>query len=126
MLLKAEHIGIVVKDLERSVAFYRDILGLPLIEQLEVRNLKLAFIKIGDTELELIEGAQGYEESDGIVNHLAFSVADVDEVLVHLRKHEVELIDDEPREIWGGCRIAFFRGPDGEKLELFERPGGPR
>ncbi len=126
MLLKSEHIGIVVKDIERSIQFYRDVLSLPLIERIEVRNLRLAFFKIGDTELELIEGAQGYQEADGIVNHLAFSVANVDEVLSHLRAHGVELIDEEPREIWEGCRIAFFRGPDGEKLELFERPGGPR
>src|SRR5690606_5917428 len=104
---------------ERSIAFYRDVLSLQLIERKEVRHLRLAFLKIGDTELELIEGAQGYEEADGIVNHLAFSVANADEALERLRAHDVELIDQAPREIWDGCRIAFFRGPDGEKLELF-------
>ena len=126
LLRKAEHIGINVKDIERSIRFYGEVLGLALIERREFRHLKLAFFKIGDTELELIEGARGYEEADGVVNHLAFSVDNVDEVLDHLRRHGVELIDAEPREIWDGCRIAFFRGPDGEKLELFQRPGGSR
>lgn len=126
MIVKAEHIGIMVNDLGRSVEFYRKVLGLSLIEKRDLPHAKLAFLKVGDTELELIEGAKGYEEADGIVNHLAFAVEDLDAVLAHLKQQEVSLIDESPREIWDGCRIAFFRGPDGEKLELFERPGGPR
>ncbi len=126
MLRKAEHIGIMVKDLDRSIAFYRDVLKLPLIEELSSGKLRLAFFQIGDTEIELIEGASGYEAADGVVNHLAFSVDEIDAVVAHLKSHGVEMIDEAPREIWGGCRIAFFRGPDGEKLELFQRPGGGR
>jgi len=126
LILKAEHIGINVDDLERSIAFYTQVLGLELIERREVRHLKIAFIKLGDTEIELVEGSRSHERADGIVNHLALAVRDIDAVVEHLRRHKVELIDEAPREIWDGCRIAFFRGPDGEKLELFERPGGPR
>ena len=126
MLRKAEHIGIMVKDLERSVAFYRDVLGLSLIEQISFNKLRLAFFRIGDTEIELIEGGSGYEAADGVVNHVAFSVDDIDAVVAHLKANGVQMIDQTPREIWGGCRIAFFRGPDGEKLELFQRPQGRR
>lgn len=126
MITKAEHIGIMVKDIERSIKFYGEVLGLELIERQSFNGLELAFFRVGDTEIELIQGGSGYSESDAVVNHVAFRVEDIDAALDKLREHGVTLIDQEPREIWTGCRIAFFRGPDGEKLELFERPAGTR
>ncbi len=121
LIKKAEHIGIMVKDLDRSIAFYQDVLGLKLVERRRSNTLELAFLQVGDTEIELIAGGQGYVEQDGVVNHLAFTVTDLDAALAHLKAHGVELITPEPRPIWDGMRVLFFRGPDGEKLELFER-----
>jgi lactoylglutathione lyase len=58
---------------------------------------------------------------EGIVNHLTFRVTDVAGVLERLRRPGVELIHQQPLTLDKlGSRIAFFWGPDGEKLELFE------
>lgn len=121
MLNKCEHIGIMVSDVERSIRFYRDVLGLPFIERRAFKGLDLAFLQIGDTQLELVAGTADHQQADGLVNHVAFTVSDLDAVVAHLRAEGVELISEAPQPIWEGMRVFFFRGPDGEKLELFER-----
>lgn len=121
MLNKIEHVGILVSNMDRSVAFYTEVLGLKLRARTKVREgVELAFLQIGDSELELIckAGEEGGPK-DGVVEHLTFTVTDVDCVLAHLKRCGVTLIDETPRDMSSiHCRIAFFRGPDGEKLEL--------
>ncbi len=124
-----KHVGVFVRDLERSINFYQNVLGLKLEERMQVdEQLELAFLSFsGDkkdtysqTTLELVHG-RDVEAKEGRVNHLAFSVQNIDEMLVKLKQHEVELIDETAREVGDGkMRVAFFRGPDGEKLELVE------
>lgn len=117
-----EHIGVMVKDLDRSVAFYRDVLGLPLRERVRVREgMEIAFLPCGESEVELI-CTQGDFPRDGITNHLAFATADIAGDLARLAAAGVELLDREPRYIPPlRAYVAFCRGPDGEKLELFQR-----
>lgn len=122
MLQKIEHIGIQVRDLDRSIKFYTEVLGLPLRRRVRLNeSLEVAFLSVGESEIELICKATEYTFArEGIVNHLTFRVDDVASVLDHLRRHGVELIHQQPLFIKGlGARIAFFWGPDGEKLELF-------
>jgi lactoylglutathione lyase len=59
--------------------------------------------------------------TEGIVNHLAFSVENVEEEMTRLKQLGVEFDNDIPRVVLGGVKIAFFTGPDGEVLELVER-----
>lgn len=122
MLRKAEHIGIMVSDLDRSIKFYTEVLGLKLRERIDSPQTGWAFLTVGDTEIELIwkKGADFNYADQGIVNHLAFTVDDVGAALEHLRRHGVELINEEP--VYAAplrARLAFFRGPDGERLEIF-------
>lgn len=121
MFQQGEHIGIIVSDLERSMDFYGRILGL---EQVARRSLEggteLAFYRLGDMEIELIAGASLNGEGDSVVNHVAFRVNDIDEAVAHLRSHGVKLDNEEPIDIWDGGKILFFRGPDNERLELFQ------
>jgi len=123
MITKAEHIGIMVSDLERSISFYRDILGLKVREIRRRDNgPDLVFIEVGGVEIELIAGsASPYHKGDGIVNHLAFTVTDLEAALAHLHAHGVEVISPKPIVLDEHTRVAFFRGPDGEKLELVEK-----
>lgn len=124
MLRKVEHIGIYVRDLDRSIQFYTEVLGLRLIKRVQVRaELEVALVALGDAEIELLCRKGEYALApEGIVNHLAFTVDDVAGVLDHLRRHRVELIHEEPVLVERlGARIAFFKGPDGEKLELCAR-----
>jgi lactoylglutathione lyase len=56
------------------------------------------------------------------VNHLAFTVENITAELERLKEAGVKLVDEEPRVILNGTvKIAFFQGPNGEKLELVER-----
>jgi lactoylglutathione lyase len=123
MLRKVEHIGIQVRNLDRSIKFYSEVLGLPLRKRLRLNETtELAFLALGESEIELIcKSAEYTFAKEGIVNHLTFRVEDIASMLERLRKHRVELIHEQPLVVEKlGTRIAFFRGPDGEKLELFE------
>ena len=57
MVKKVDHIGIAVSNLEESIKFYQDVLGLELhgTEVVEEQKVKVAFLPIGDTEVELLE-----------------------------------------------------------------------
>jgi len=123
VLHKVEHIGIQVRDMDRSIQFYTDVLGLRLRERIKLNETtELAFFPVGNAEIELIcKSAEYTFAQEGIVNHLAFTVSDVAGALDRLRQHGVELIHEQPQEMPRlGARLAFFRGPDGEKLELFD------
>lgn len=122
MFEKLEHIGIMVADIDRSIAFYQDVLDLPLVERRRRGEVELAFFQLGECQLELVAGASGYELTDGVVNHVAFTVRDLAPVVAKLEQAGVEILNQTPIDLWDGCRAVFFRGPDGERLELFERP----
>ena len=127
MLQKVEHVGIQVRDLDRSIKFYTEVLGLTLRERVRLNETtELAFLILGESEIELICKSTEYTfAKDGIVHHLTFRVNDVAGILEHLRKHGVELIHQQPLLLQNlGSRIAFFWGPDGERLELYQ-PAAP-
>jgi len=122
MLRKIEHVGIQVRDLDRSIKFYTDVLGLAIRRRVRLNETtELAFLPVGDSEIELICKSTEYTfAKEGIVHHLTFRVDDVAAVLDHLRHNGVQLIHEQPMFMENlGTRIAFFWGPDGEKLELF-------
>lgn len=123
-MMKMEHVGIMVKDMDESLAFYQNILGLELRNREWLNeNVELAFLFFPEqpsVEVELVYG--GPVENEGIVNHLAFTVENIDAELERLKEAGVKLVDEEPRIILNGTvKIAFFQGPNGEKLELVER-----
>jgi lactoylglutathione lyase len=118
------HAGIVVADLERSIAFYADVFGLEVAERLDFGGERLAFLAVGAGRLELIEPARDAsgERRTGVVDHVALDVQDLDGLLAHLARHRVTLIDREPVDVPGlNARILFCLGPDSERIELFER-----
>ncbi|WHZ02766.1 VOC family protein [Neobacillus sp. YX16] len=122
--MKMEHVGIMVNDMDESLAFYQNILGLELRNREWLNDtIELAFLFFPEqpsVEVELVYG--GPVENEGIVNHLAFTVENIEAELVRFKEAGVKLIDEEPRSILNGTvKIAFFQGPNGEKLELVER-----
>jgi lactoylglutathione lyase len=125
MIGRIEHVGIQVRDLDRSIKFYTEVLGLSLRKRVRLNETtELAFLPLGESEIELICKSTEYNfAKEGIVNHLTFRVDDIAGMLERLRKHGVELIHEQPLPLEKlGVTIAFFWGPDGEKLELF-KPG---
>ncbi|HZG74940.1 MAG TPA: VOC family protein [Paenibacillus sp.] len=123
---KLEHIGIMVKNMDESIAFYTDILGMNLDRRVALNEeVELSFLTFPgqeSVEVELIGRFDGSLSADGIVNHLAFTVDDIEGEIARLQAAGVSMIDTTPRTILNGIKIAFFYGPNGEKLELFQHP----
>jgi lactoylglutathione lyase len=120
-----EHVGIKVKNMDESLAFYQNILGLELRNREWLTDsVELAFLYFPDqpsVEIELVYGG-GSVDNEGIVNHLAFTVENIKAELLRLKQAGIQLVDEEPRSILNDTvKIAFFQGPNGEKLELVER-----
>ncbi|SDC77340.1 lactoylglutathione lyase [Paenibacillus sp. UNCCL117] len=124
--IKLEHVGIMVKDMETSVRFYEEVIGLTCKETLDHTNgvIKLAFLgfgRQGETELELIQGYHDGLPQEGKVHHVAFTVDDIEEEFKRIQGlSHVRLIDQEITTLPNGSRYFFFHGPDGEWIELFQ------
>ncbi|MCK9218397.1 MAG: methylmalonyl-CoA epimerase [Firmicutes bacterium] len=134
MVSKLDHIGIAVSNLEESVKFYEDILGLKLqgIEIVDEQKVKVAFLPLGDTEIELLEATspdspiEKFIEKKGQgIQHIAVRVEDIDKALAEAKEKGIRLIDEKPRYGAGGARIAFLhpKSTNGVLIELCERKG---
>ena len=126
-LKKLLHTRMRVSDMERTLAFYRDILGLEVAEQkVSPRGSQLAFLAVPNSE-ELIELCSF--PSSGPVNvqedlvHLAFQVDNLDETIQELQAKNIP-ITDGPTRTSSGSRFIFIDAPDGYEIELIERPPG--
>ncbi len=132
-VLKVDHIGIAVKDLEAAKKFYTEKLGmtcLPEDEIVEEQKVKVCFIPCGDSELELLEStapdgpiARHIEAKGEGIQHLALRVDNLAAALEELKEQGVRLIDEKPRYGAGGASIAFIhpKATGGILLELSER-----
>jgi len=134
MIKKVDHIGIAVKSLEETLPFYTEVLGLTLlgIEKVESQKVKVAFLKAGETKIELLESTS--EESsiaafiskrgEGI-HHVAFGVASIEERIAEMKDQGIRMIDDQPRIGAGGAQIAFMhpKSAAGVLVELCEKKG---
>ena len=127
-----EHLGIAVKSIEAALPFYEKVLGLECyaVEEVADQKVKTAFLKIGQTKIELLEstdpeGPVGkfIEKKGEGIHHLALRVDDLDAALAELKAQGMRLIDETPRYGAGGARIAFVhpKATGGILLELSER-----
>jgi lactoylglutathione lyase len=124
MIKKLLHTRYRVKDLEKTVAFYRDVLGLKEIRRhTSGRGSQLVFLKAPESqeEIELCK----YDASGPVVvgpdlTHLAFEVDNLDEFAREAAAKGYPL-SDGPHQSTGGGRIAFIDAPEGYEVELIER-----
>ncbi len=114
---KIDHIGIGVENLDESMAFYRDVLGLELIgiEEVPSQKVRVAMFAVGESRIELLEPTSpdspvaAFLESRGQgVHHIAYSVSDAAQAVVELTGAGVNMIDKTPRPGAGGTKIAFI------------------
>ena len=111
-------------DLERSVAFYQDRLGLRLTRRIEVRenNAEIAFLEDPDgSAIELTHWRDKKQLAEGDnFDHVALGVRDLKATIERLRSQGTT-IAMEPFKLMGGAHsIAFIKDPDGNWLELIE------
>ena len=126
MLQQIDHVGIAVRSLDETVAFYRDVLGLEVSAAEVFNGMKIAFLRIGTSELELLEDmtADGAiarhiaKRGEGL-QHVAYRVNDIDEALADMRAKGIALIDAQPRPGARHARVAFLH-PKSTKGVLIE------
>lgn len=132
---KIHHVALVVGDLEASLPFWRDMLGLPLelVLPIEHDRVTIAFLGVGESKVELV---QPTDDSTGVArflaskgegfHHVCFEVDNLAETLLRLELDGIELIDTAPRKGAEGP-VAFLhpRSCHGVLVELIEAPGGP-
>lgn len=132
MIKKIDHIGIAVKSIEKASELFSNILGLKVAgeELVEEQKVKVAFLPLGDSELELLEStspdgsiARFIEKKGEGIQHIAFRVDNIEKVLEKLKEEKVRLIDEKPRYGAGGAKIAFLhpKSTNGILIELSER-----
>lgn len=128
-----EHIGIAVKNLEESIRYYEDVLGLKCyaIEEVVDQKVKTAFFKIGQTKIELLESTspdgpigQFIDKKGPGIHHLAFAVQGLQSALDEVKEKGIRLIDEKPRSGAEGLNIAFLhpKSTEGVLTEFCEKP----
>lgn len=131
-ILKVDHIGIAVNNIEEAKKLYTDILGLPHTgnETVAEQKVTTAFFPVGEAEVELLEStapdgpiAKFIETKGPGIQHIAFRVENLEQALEELKAKGVRLIDEKPRKGAGGAKIAFLhpKSTFGVLVELSER-----
>lgn len=124
---KLLHTRMRVSDMDQTVRFYTEVLGLEVLERkTSPRGSHLAFLKVPNSE-ELIElcsfPPSGPVKVQEDLVHLAFQVESLDETIRALTAKGVK-ITDGPTASSSGSRFIFIDAPDGYEIELIERPPG--
>jgi catechol 2,3-dioxygenase-like lactoylglutathione lyase family enzyme len=139
MIESLEHVALSVASLERSIAFYRDLLGFTFLRIVESPpsmrlgdvvglpgcSARIAHLQLGATMLELFEYqaprgravAPDRTQADNGFTHIGLRSTDTRADHQRLRAQGIQFLH-EPVEFRPGVWIAYFRGPDGEICEL--------
>ena len=129
MVKKIDHIGIAVSNLEEALKFYEGVLGMNLqgTEIVEEQKVKVAFLPVGDTEIELLEStdkdgpiARFIEKKGEGIQHIAYRVDDIEKEIEEMKQKGIRMIDEVPRYGAGGAKIAFLhpKSTNGVLIEL--------
>ena len=124
------HTMIRVGDLERSLAFYRDVLGMQVLRRKDYPSgrFTLAFVGYGDesdhTVIELTHNwdTERYDLGNAF-GHLALGVEGIYATCDTLRAKGAKIVREPGPMKHGGSEIAFIEDPDGYKIELIELKG---
>ncbi|HEX8768046.1 MAG TPA: methylmalonyl-CoA epimerase [Jatrophihabitans sp.] len=132
-ILRIDHVGIAVADLDEALAFYRDTFGILSVHE-EVNSeqgVREAMLAVGDgtSRIQLLAPlndssaiAKFLDRNGPGLQQLAWTVDDVEAVSAELRAKGLRLLYDEPRRGTGGSRINFVHPKDagGVLIELVE------
>lgn len=125
------HIGLFTGDIEKSKEFYINNLNFKLDYEtisLKPNNawLKIAFISLNGLVIELLEPSDKTavkKGNAGSVDHIAIEVKNLEDIVSQLKSKGIEFETENPikmEKLFNGVQVIFFRGPSGERLELFE------
>ena len=125
------HVAIVVEDIDESLAFWRDALGIEMHELRDVpaEKSKVAFLPVAGSEIELVQptsddsGIAKYLTKRGQgMHHVCLEVDDIDGMLAQLKEKGVRLINEQPKTASDGKRYAFIHpeSSSGVLVELYQ------
>lgn len=128
---RIDHIGIAVKDASEKLKLYKDFLGLEVteVEELPERGLRVYFVKIGDTRIELLEPMHENSEVSGFlekkgegIHHIAFNIHGIDEAVKLAKENGLQPLSEEPKKGAGGTKVLFLhpKTTGGVLVELVE------
>ncbi len=109
------HLGVAVHDLDSAMKFFTEGLPLEVTHTEDYQGMKIAFIPIGDSSVELLQDVSGasaikkYLDKNGEgIHHIAYEVDDINEAIAELKAKGVKLIDEKPRQGAHGMSVAFM------------------
>jgi catechol 2,3-dioxygenase-like lactoylglutathione lyase family enzyme len=144
-------VGMTVSDMDRSIAFFSDVLTFEKVSDVELSGpeyehllgvfgvrLRVVRMRLGTEQIELTEYLTprgepippGSRSNDRWFQHVAIIVSDMDVAYARLRQHRVEHSSPEPQRLpdWnpnaGGIKAFYFKDPDGHPLEILQFPAG--
>lgn len=128
-MIKVEHIGIAVKNLEKSNQLFEALLGVEKykIEPVSSEKVNTSFFAVGETKIELLEStdkdspiSRFLEKRGEGIHHIAFEVDDIRETLKNLAEKGFELISNEPKKGADNKLVAFVhpRSTNGILVEI--------
>lgn len=134
MIKKVDHIGIAVRSLDEALPFYIEVLQLEFlgIEEVDSQGVKVAFIKAGETKLELLEPtseespiAKFIEKRGEGLHHVALGVDSIQERINQMKEQGIRMLQDEPKIGAGGAQVAFLhpKSTGGILYEFCEKKG---
>lgn len=141
--MKMNHVGISVSNIERSIDFYRDMLGMQQLSDvfpfsgpdfedimaLDGAQGRMCVLSSGDLQVELFEFSApastakdpNYSVGDRGISHFGIEVADIDSLYRRLQEAGVR-IHSPIKTFFSGTRAIYARDPDGNVFELVESP----
>ena len=124
MIAGVAHVGLYIKDVERSIQFYQEVLGFEMIRRFtSLEGNLMAFMKSGNLIIELIQHVEWMDRRDGLFDHIAMEVEDIEAVSEKLAAKGI-LFEDaiyfDKLVTDAGVKYQAFRGPDGEHLEIYQ------
>ena len=142
MIKSLEHVALGVNNMEKSLEFYSDLLGMEIIMDINISDerigrvigvtgakCRIVHLKLGDAILELFKyyeptgnnKAKDIQQFDHGLIHISFAVEDFHKHVEQLRKRGIEFLG-EPVEFRPNVWVVYFRGPDGEVCEFRQQP----
>lgn len=132
MITKIDHIALVAPNLDDSIGFWAEALGLTVsaTHREDEQAVDVAFLPVGESKIEILapfvsdNGVAKYLEKRGPgMHHICLEVADIRAALQRLKEYNVPLIDAEPRLNSEGREMAFIhpKGTGGVLVELYQQ-----
>lgn len=133
-MLKIEHLGIAVKDLEAANSLYAKLLGKPhyKVETVASENVDTSFFQVGESKIELLAAtspdsaiAKYIDKKGEGIHHIAFAVADIEAEVERLKVEGFVPISDKPKKGADNKLVFFFhpKSTGGVLVELCQEIG---